>query len=259
MNPYELLESFEEKGAAEGLTDGEKELLRLVRKVVKRIAELETLLFMSTPEGEKDKHLDKHDVEMREYVYLYGPAIFGDLKPTPPHEELGVADKDTAIKNARLWARREEARKEGWLIEAVALTAYELEEWLRIWIASQGGGDFYPDDNWTLGSIIAEAEKHRLDLKLLERLKKFNKTRKRAIHRLLRGEIAYEELGKAYDLDLNLPEDLKRWIVKALPNFAEASPEWDSIGKWSRWDRDPSVVEREFSGGGPKPSDRAGA
>ncbi len=250
MNPYELLDVLEERKSEEGLTKQEEALLELVAQVVARVQELEMLEFEESTGASIKTRLKKSkrtEAEMKEYVYLMGPAIFGDLKPTPSHEQLGVVDKNTAIKNARLWTRRIEARKDGWLIEAVALTAYELEEWLRIWIASKGGDEFHPDDNWTLGNIITEAEKYELEPELLKRLREFNKTRKRAIHRLLRGEISYEDLGDAYDLDPELPEDLSRWVVKTLPNFEEALPEWDSIGKWIQWasDRKSSVkIER---------------
>lgn len=52
-----------------------------------------------------------------------------------------------------------------------------------------------------------------------------------------RGKISYEDLEAAYDSDKDLPEDIKRWVVKALPNFEEAAPEWDAIEKWKLWDK----------------------
>jgi len=237
INPHELLDRLEEDAAAKNLDEGGQAPLELVRRVVKRVDELGAV-FMGSHKGTSSKeHFKQHDIEMKEYVYLMGPSLFGDLKPTPSHEQLGVADLELAIANSRLWRRRADAREAGWLIEAIAMTAYEIEEWLRIWVVSQGGGeDFHPDDRFELGRIISKSEEYNLDVVLIVRLREFNKTRNRAIHRLLRGEISYDNLTAAYDIDKDLPEDIKRWVVNALPNFEDAATEWDALENWRLWD-----------------------
>lgn len=234
MDPHELLEALKEAKASGTLKD--ESLLKLVRNVVRRVDALAKGMFEPQKGVSTSDQIKNQIPQMKEYVFLMGPALFGDLKSTPSSEQLGVADLDNAVKNARLWQRRIEAREKGWLIEAIALTAYELEEWLRIYIVSQGGGsEFHADDRLELGTVISFAEKHDLDSILLSRLRKFNKLRNRALHRLLRGEIVYKDLEIAYDSDPELPQDTKRWVFGKLPTFQEASPEWNAIENWRIW------------------------
>lgn len=246
MNPHELLETLEERAGSErGLTDPERALLDLVRRVVARVDELAKLLFrVEPPKGESyDVHLKRHEVEMIEYIWLMGGALFGDLKPLPEPHALGIADAQIALKNRELWKRRAEARAEGWYIEAIALTAYELEDWLRVWIVSQGGGStFHPDDRHQLTHLIDQAEKLSLEPNLVSRLRDFNRTRNRAIHRLLRGEIAYADLATAYDADAKLPGELTAWVIGRLPTFEEAEPEGEALSRWLQWADNPKIA-----------------
>jgi hypothetical protein len=230
MNPHEYLDLLEEKADQGHLEETGLALLALVRRVVARVDVLSQILF------EKPESVSLHEEEMKEYVELMGPSLFGDLKPLPEPAALGVADVEIALANRKVFQHRQKARDEGWLIEAIALSAYELEEWLRIWIVSHGGGErFHPDDRHQLGHLIDEAGSFGLDGSLLDRLLAFNLNRNRAIHRLLRGEIPYDELSAAYDADSRLPDDLTTWVVDHLSTFEEAAPEWDYIARWVRW------------------------
>jgi len=238
MHPYELRDDLEDAEKRGRLDKEGLRLLALVRRVVARLDELRDVIFPATkPAGQSfGDYLNEHTDELREYVELMGPALFGDLKPLPESEALGVADAQTALRNAKVFKRRHEARERGWYIEAIALTAYQLEEWLRIWIVSRGGGEsFHPDDRHQLSHLIDEAERVRLEPKLVTRLSAFNGTRNRAIHRLLRGEIAYGDLAVAYDADRDLPEALTEWVIERLPTFEEAAREWDPLDRWRQW------------------------
>jgi hypothetical protein len=237
MNPHELRDFLEEKEEESVLDEMGLALLHLVRRVVARVDELAEILFVKRqPKSSAEEYLKEHEAELNEYVELMGPALFGDLKPLPTPEALGAADAEIALQNQGVFGRRTEAREQGWYIEAVALTAYQLEQWLRIWIVSRGGGeDFHPEDRQQLGPLIAQAEQLGMEPDLVDRLRAFNRTRNRAIHRLLRGEISYEELAGAYDADPGLPDDVTKWVVQHLSTFEEAAPEWDAFGRWMRW------------------------
>jgi len=237
LNPRDFLDLLERKQSEGLLDEAGLALLALVRHVVARLDVLDELLLTEQPKGiSSEEFLTSREEEIEEYVELMGPSLFGELKPLPPPESLGVTDAEIALANREIFRRREEAREKGWLIEAIALTAYQLEGWLRIWIVSRGSGPtFHPDDRHQLGHLIEAGESTGLDEGLLARLQAFNLTRNRAIHRLLRGEIAYEDLAPAYDADSALPGELTRWVIQHLPTFEEASPEWDAIGRWMRW------------------------
>ena len=238
MDPYELRDELEHGEKHGRLNDEGLRLLALVRRIVSRLDELRDVIFPADlPDGlSHGDYMKEHQAELREWVELMGPALFGDMKPLPEPEVLGVADAQLALRNAKVFERRHEAREQGWYIEAIALTAYQLEQWLRTWIVSRGGGqDFHPDDRQQLGWLIDEAETVGLDPALVTRLRVFNETRNRAIHRLLRGEIAYEALAAAYDADRDLPKALTSWVIRRLPTFEEAAPDWDPVARWRQW------------------------
>jgi len=235
--PHELRDILEEKEEEGTLDERGELLLHLVRRVVTRVDELGDMLFFGKEAtSSKEEFLKEHEDEVKEYMGLMGPALFGDLKPLPTLEALGAADVEIALQNQGVFLRRAEAREQGWFIEAVALTAYQLEQWLRIWIVSRGGGeDFHPEDRQQLGQLIAQGEQLEIGPALIVRLRAFNKTRNKAIHRLLRGEIPYVELAAAYDADPGLPDDLRNWVVQNLPTFEEAAPEWNPLRQWLQW------------------------
>lgn len=109
----------------------------------------------------------------------------------------------------------------GYYLEAISLRLLILDFFLRIYIVTTGGKiRFKPDDKETFGLMIKLAEKGELEMALIKRLNDFNRKRVAGIHRLLLGDIAYDELRKALDDDPNLVQDLEGKIGSILPTWS---------------------------------------
>jgi hypothetical protein len=136
------------------------------------------------------------DEEMIELIELKQSFVAG-----PALVDLGVTDPARFMTNLEtISRRRDEADASGWLIEAIALSAYLLQLCLEIWVAgvireTTGGV------RWTLGQWIGYAEETGLDADIVGRLRRFNDGRNEAIHRLLRSNASYEDLRRVLDDD----------------------------------------------------------
>jgi hypothetical protein len=105
---------------------------------------------------------------------------------------LGIANGEVMFDNAiAIHAKREAALDAGFYLEAISLMAHELEWFLMLWIAQF---ETVASARKPLGGWISRAETHGFEPDLVARLRTFSNARGRAVHRLLRGEIRYEDL-----------------------------------------------------------------
>ena len=106
---------------------------------------------------------------------------------------LGVTDFDVAFANLQAFrARRSAAFRNGYYVEAIALTAHELEFFLSLWYAAKTQQPI--KGRVTLGTWVDRVYREGFDPQVVEWLRQFNQVRRQAIHRMLLGEATYDDL-----------------------------------------------------------------
>ncbi len=137
-----------------------------------------------------------------------------------PVEPLGrdqPTDSDVMLTDLlTVAAKKKQAEREGFYIEAIDLAAYECEFLLMLWLAGVARRSTATARR-TLGGWITEADKEQFDGSLIRRLRAFNEKRGQAVHRLLRGEIRYGDLkAEVLDADPKLVMHVAMTVVEDL-------------------------------------------
>ena len=149
--------------------------------------------------GARKKRETLTDAEMQELIKL-SPG--GTFKSLPNLKNLGVVDIERAFQNFKEGPDRAmHAMEKGCYIEVISLRLQHAEFWLRtFWVVKNGSGKIFgPNDKRTFGKIIEDCANLGFRQDLVDRLKKFNKDRIKAIHKYLIGATDYNKLQNVCD------------------------------------------------------------
>lgn len=154
------------------------------------------------------------DAEMSELVSLK-PGAF---KKAPNFFSIGGVDVNKALQNLQaLSGRAQKAFLDGYFVEAISMRLLMLDFLLRMYVVSKTGETIEADDKLSFGAIIRLAEKSGLNADIIARLDLFNAVRIKGIHRLLLGDITYDELRAAFESDPALPDDTRKIVMLSMP------------------------------------------
>lgn len=154
------------------------------------------------------------DVEMNELISLKP----GTFRKGPNLFQLGVKDVEKTFRNLEsLSERSQNAFEAGYYLEAISLRLLLLDFLLRTYIVNKSGEPIKYDDKTTFGGMIKKAQKAGLQQELVGRLCDLNDTRIKGIHRLLLGDLAYDELKQGFKADPRLVKDVRDAVFSSLP------------------------------------------
>jgi len=145
------------------------------------------------------------DEEMRELIGLANP---GELISLPGPDSIGLVNFDKAFKNlGEIMERADRAESLGFFVEAISLRLQHTEFWLRMfWVAKNPESKiFEPGDKSTFGNLIERCAKLNFKPALTHELRRFNKHRIDAIHKLLLGATDYDQLCEVCQKYRDLP------------------------------------------------------
>jgi len=157
--------------------------------------------------------------ELREFARLAAERVHAFPSPW----QLGVADQDVQAHRDNFKAietKRAQARRDGYALEVIALDTHRLEFLLLSWLV-QRTGQVVVLGKQQFGSLLDRVAAHGFRPELVERLRAFKTVRNKATHRLLAGEIRYEDLLEVVDQDPQLHAEVLLYVGLDMPVAGE--------------------------------------
>jgi hypothetical protein len=139
----------------------------------------------------------------------------GTFVALPDLTALGITDVSRAFKNyAEGSERARAALSQGFFIEVINLRVQHTEFWLRVLLVHAKGSGYVipPNDKRTFGQVIEECASALPQL-LIDRLRKFNRSRIEAVHKYLLGGTDYPALKQACDDSEGLDKEVYDMVI----------------------------------------------
>jgi hypothetical protein len=158
---------------------------------------------------------DPTEADLLELARLTSETLHAFPSPTA----LGVANANVMVhrENFRVIEnKRAQARRDGYALEVIALDTYRLELLLVSWLVQHHQQKIALGQEM-FGRILSVVSDHGFRQELVDRLRDFKDVRNKAIHRLLAGEIRYDDLLQTVDQDPHLYSEVLIYVGLSMP------------------------------------------
>lgn len=142
----------------------------------------------------------------------------------PNAKNIGIVDANKALENLSIIVERaKKAFENQFYIEFISLKIQYLEFYLKIYWVIKNPDNKVLDENTQkfFGTLINECETFGFEPALLNKIKDFNSTRVKAIHKFMMGATSEAELKIVCEKYLKLGNELYNYVVDECGQFIE--------------------------------------
>ena len=142
----------------------------------------------------------------------------------PNAKNIGIIDANKSMENLSIIVERaKSALKQGFYIEFISLKIQYLEFYLKIYWVSKNPKNKVLDESVQkfFGSLINECESFGFDIDLIDKIKDFNSSRVKAIHKFLMGGTTENELKIVSDKYSKLGNELYEYVISECGEFVD--------------------------------------